>query len=148
MLDLFAKKRKYFTEEEILETYALCQLLPGPGSTQTIAALSLKRGGVLLSIVSLIFWILPAVILMSCVAVMLGIFERKNFDTSFLQFVQPMAIGFILFAGYTVSFKVIKNFSALVIMVGATVVALFFSSIYSLPLIMLGGAVEIGRAHV
>ena len=43
-LDLLVGKRAYLTEEDLIELYALCQILPGPTSTQTITALGFKIG--------------------------------------------------------------------------------------------------------
>ena len=39
MLDQLVERRKYVTAEELMELNALCQLLPGPTSTQTITAI-------------------------------------------------------------------------------------------------------------
>jgi len=44
-VDRLVRKRGYLTEEELMELYALCQILPGPTSTQTITAIGYKRGG-------------------------------------------------------------------------------------------------------
>ena len=46
MLKTFAQERKDVTEEELLEYNSFCQMLPGPSSTQTIALVALKRGGI------------------------------------------------------------------------------------------------------
>ena len=45
MLRLLVEKRKYISEEELLELQALCQILPGPTSTQTITAIAYRKGG-------------------------------------------------------------------------------------------------------
>ncbi len=45
MFDMFVHKRRYVTEEELIELNALCQILPGPTSTQTITAIGFKIGG-------------------------------------------------------------------------------------------------------
>ncbi|MDD2375513.1 MAG: chromate transporter, partial [Eubacteriales bacterium] len=37
-IDQLVAKRKYLTEEELIELVALCSILPGPTSTQTIVA--------------------------------------------------------------------------------------------------------------
>jgi hypothetical protein len=45
MIERLVRKRGYISEEELLELQALCQVLPGPSSTQTVTAISLKIGG-------------------------------------------------------------------------------------------------------
>ena len=44
-INLLVIKRKYLTEEELIELHALCQILPGPTSTQTITAIGFRMGG-------------------------------------------------------------------------------------------------------
>src|SRR6266496_2491518 len=65
MLKTFVHRRPYVTEQELMEYTAFCQLLPGASSTQTLTLIGYKRGGVILAIITLIIWILPACFLMS-----------------------------------------------------------------------------------
>ena len=55
----FVEKRRYISESELLELQALCQVLPGPTSTQTITALGFKIGGPSLAYLTLLVWSLP-----------------------------------------------------------------------------------------
>ena len=52
-LAMFLRKmvneRGYVSEEELMEINALCQILPGPTSTQTITAIGFKIGGPILA---------------------------------------------------------------------------------------------------
>ena len=50
---LLVDKRKYLTEEELMEINSLCQILPGPASTQTLTAIGFKIGGPNLAYLSL-----------------------------------------------------------------------------------------------
>jgi len=45
------------------ETFALCQALPGPGSTKMLYAINVIRGGYIAGIVSFLLWRLAALIL-------------------------------------------------------------------------------------
>src|SRR4030095_11605188 len=107
MLNILVYKRRYFTEEELLEANALCQMLPGPGTTQTIVVLTQKKWSVLMAILALLIWILPASALMSLLVVVFSIFETRNMPTDFLMFIQPMAIGVIAHAGFGLGLKLI-----------------------------------------
>ena len=40
VIDIMVKKRRYITEKDLLELNALCLVLPGPTSTQTVSAVS------------------------------------------------------------------------------------------------------------
>ena len=64
MLKTFVKKHRYISEEELVEYYSFCQLLPGASSTQLITLIGYKRGGVSLAVITLLIWITPACILM------------------------------------------------------------------------------------
>ena len=44
-LDMLVKNRGYLNEKDLIELYALCQILPGPTSTQTITSVGYKIGG-------------------------------------------------------------------------------------------------------
>ena len=69
MLEFIVGKRKYLTEKELIELMALCQLLPGPTSTQTITAVGYKRGGPLLAFATLLIWaLLTDAVSMNCAA--------------------------------------------------------------------------------
>ena len=41
---ILVQKRKYLSEEDLLELNSLCQVLPGPASTQTLIAIGFKIG--------------------------------------------------------------------------------------------------------
>src|SRR6187402_291211 len=66
---ILVDKRKYLSEEDLLEINSLCQILPGPTSTQTLTAVGFKIGGPNLAYLTLLVWILPAVILMTAAAI-------------------------------------------------------------------------------
>ncbi len=138
MLKTFVEKRRDVTEEELLEYNAFCQLLPGASSTQTVTLIGYKRGGIPLAIITLIIWSLPA-----CILMCLFSFILFRFDTHIFHYVQPMAVGFLAYAGYR-AFKIsIKNVATACIMAGAMLGAAIFSGPALFPvLIILGGCVS------
>jgi chromate transporter len=44
-MDQMVAKRQYLTDEELIELMALCSILPGPTSSQTIVSIGYKMGG-------------------------------------------------------------------------------------------------------
>ena len=98
MLKIFVQKYRYITEAELIDFNSFCQLLPGPGSTQTITLIGFKRGGVLLAIITLIIWILPACILMGAFSFLITQYPSRNYSQNQFKFLEPMAIGFLIFA--------------------------------------------------
>ena len=108
-LDMFVKKRAYLSEEDLLELYALCQVIPGPTSTQTITAIGFKTGGTGLAYLTLLTWILPAVTIMTASAIMITSFQDLNISLNFLRFIQPMAVGIVAYSAYRIASKVVKT---------------------------------------
>jgi chromate transporter len=64
-LDQMVQKKKYVTEEEMIELIALCGVLPGPSSTQTMVSIGYKVGGMKLAWLTLLVWALPAMAMMT-----------------------------------------------------------------------------------
>ena len=136
------EKRRYLTESDLIELYALCQILPGPTSTQTITAIGFKIGGPRLAFLTLIVWAIPAVAIMTAVAVTISNFQEQDVSLAFTRFIQPMAVGFVTYAAYTISRKVVNTKTGLVIMLVAALVSFFIRTPYIYPiLIFLAGFV-------
>ena len=141
MLKTFVLKKNYVTEEELIEYNSFCQLLPGASSTQTVTLIGFKRGGVTLAVFTLIIWILPACIIMGGLSFLLTAFPSKNYTANLFKYIQPMAIGFLLFAVFRAYGISITNFITLIIMVfSALLTYAFFKTPWVFPsLIIIGG---------
>jgi len=141
-LDRFVDKRGYLTEKELLELNALCQILPGPTSTQTITAIGFRIGGPGLAYLTLLFWALPAVAMLTFAAIALSTFQKKDEILHIIRFIQPMAVGFIAFAAYKITSKVIESKSGILVLILSTILSLLASSPFLFPtLILFGGLV-------
>ena len=141
-LDRFVDKRGYLTEKELLELNALCQILPGPTSTQTITAIGFRIGGAGLAYLTLFFWALPAVAVLLFIAIAISSFHQKDFILNAIRFIQPMAVGFISFAAYKITSKVIESKSGILVMLISIGLSLIAASPFLYPvLIILGGFV-------
>src|ERR1700744_2325583 len=92
MMKTFVHRRKDVTEEELLDYSAFCQLLPGASSTQTLTLIGYKRGGVVLAMLTLIIFTLPACCLMG----LFSFFPMRT--TALFRFTGTMTIGFLAFA--------------------------------------------------
>lgn len=142
MLKTFVKKRRYISEEELYEYNSFCQLLPGASSTQVLTLIGYKRGGILLAVITLIIWILPACILMGALSFLLTYFTDKNLTESLFKFIQPMAIGFLLYAAIKAFSVSVKNFITQVIMLLSMIVTyLLFKTPWVFPLLIIAGGV-------
>ena len=141
MLKTFVHRRPYVSEQELMEYTAFCQLLPGASSTQTLTLIGYKRGGVVLAVLTLIIWILPASILMGALSFLLHYIDKKALNVDIFKFIPPMAVGFLVYATIMAFNISIKNTVTWVIMgVCAVATFLLFKQPWIFPLlIVLGG---------
>jgi len=137
LLKMMVEKRRYLSENDLMELHALCQILPGPSSTQTITAIGYRIGGPKLAFLTLLVWILPAVSLMTTAAVLLSNIQEKELSLGFTRFILPMAVGFVFYAAYTLSVKVVNTRSGIIIMIVATIVSFLIRKPYIYPLLLL-----------
>jgi chromate transporter len=142
MMKTFVDRRRDVTKEELMEYISFCQLLPGASSTQTLTLIGYKRGGLSLAILTLLIWILPACTLMGGLSFVVAAIGSDNLDNSVFQFIQPMAIGFLAYAGFS-TFKIaVKNLITQVIMIVAMVLTfVFFKLPWIFPILIVVGGI-------
>lgn len=133
------KKRAYLTEDELIELNALCNILPGPTSTQTLTAVGFKIGGPPLAYLTLLVWMLPAVSIMTFAAIGISHLQEKEMSLAFTRFIQPMAVGLIAYAAYGISTKVIHTRLAFGIMIVSAILSFLLNSPYVFPILLLMG---------
>lgn len=141
LLERMVKKRNYVSENELWELNALCNMLPGPASTQLISAIGYRVGGPNLAYLALIVWILPATLIMIGAAILIDFLQENTPGAlNFAKFIQPMAIGFIIFAAQKTIGKMVQSTEAMVLVLISTFVSFFYSSPYVFPvLLVIGG---------
>ena len=143
MLKTFVQQRRDVTEQELMEYNAFCQLLPGASSSQTLTLIGYKRGGVPLAIVTLLIWIAPACLLMGSLSFLLQYFDQKALNTDIFKYVQPMAVGFLVYGSIRAYRISVRSKATTAIMVVALLSAYFIKSPWTFPaLIILGGIVS------
>ncbi len=139
--DQMVVKKHYLTEEELVELIALTGILPGPSSTQTITAIGHKMGGPVLAFLTLLVWALPAIIIMTFLSFLYFFLSKTQFNPNILIYIRPLAVGFILVAGYRIGKKVMKDRLTIVLFLFSLGVTLFIQSALLFPLLLLMGGV-------
>lgn len=134
-------KRKYITEDELKELNSLCNMLPGPTSTQTITAIGYKIGGPTLAFLTLTVWVLPATFIMGAFAILLYLLELDNPKLNFLKYIQPMAVGFIIYAAYKIKDLFVTRPHHWVLMLLSALAAIISNTPYIFPLLLIIGGV-------
>lgn len=145
--DQMVVKKKYLTEEELVELMALTGILPGPSSTQTIIAIGHKVGGPVLALLTMLVWALPVLVIMTALSFSGEIAEKMNFSKDIFRYIGPMAVGFIIIAAYRIGSKVIKDEVSIILMLIGTVVTYYYKAPWVFPaVLLLGGLVSIIRS--
>ena len=139
MLRNFVKRRRYITEAELLELNALTQVLPGPSSTQTLIGIAYKVGGMPIAIITFFIWILPSATIMSVAAISYSLLNRKDQFDHVMQCLQPIAIGIVAFAAYSLGKAVLRTQISIWLAGGALVTSLILRNAYVFPIIILLG---------
>lgn len=134
---ILVKKRAYLTEADLMELNSLCQILPGPASTQTLIAVGFKIGGPNLAYLTLLVWILPAVILMTAAAIVMTSIQEKNWSIEFTRYIQPMAVGFVSYGAYIISLKTVNTKTGIALMILAALISYYIQTPYIYPIIIL-----------
>lgn len=143
MLKNFVSKRKYISENELLELNALTQILPGPSSTQTLIGIAYKVGGLPIAIATFIIWVLPSAFLMCLAVLSYTLLGQKEKFAQILLYVQPVAVGIVAYAAYSFGDKVLKSRTSFWLAAGSLFATLLLRNAYAFPiLILIGGIVS------
>lgn len=147
-LDQMVVKRRYLTEEDLVELIALCSILPGPTSTQTIVAIGHKTGGAVLASLTMVVWALPVLVVMTALSFLYQFLELREISAGILRFIGPMAVGFIVLAAYRIGRKVVVDRTTGLLMAAGAIITYFIRAPWIFPLILVaGGAVSIIQAR-
>lgn len=140
-LEMLVQKRGYLNEKELIELHALCQILPGPTSTQTLTAIGFKIGGPGLAYLTLLVWATPAVLIMISAGVTISLLNEHNFSLEFTKYIQPMAVGIVAYSALVIIKKVVNTKIAVVLMIIAAIISFYVRTPYVFPVLLIIGGV-------
>lgn len=140
-IDQMVVKKKYLTEEELVELIALTTILPGPSSTQTLVSIGYKFGGPLLAFFTMIVWAVPVLILMTLLSFLSGFLGDMNISQEALRYIGPMAVGFIVVAAYRIGKKVVTDKMTVILLLFGAITTYFIRTPWIYPLVLFIGAI-------
>lgn len=141
-VDMLVVRRGYLSEKDLMELFALCQILPGPTSTQTITAIGFKIGGPGLAYLTLLIWALPALTIMIGLGLMVNVFHDLNISLSFLEYLHPIAVGIVAYSAYRISSSVVNTRTGFFLMIISIIAAHEFRTPWAFPIMLIiGGAI-------
>ena len=137
-------RRKYLDETNLIELVALCSMLPGPTSTQTMVSLGYRTGGPLLALLTMLVWALPVLTVMTILSFLYQFLAGRGISADVLRYVGPMAVGFIILAAFRIGRKVVTDVPTALLMVFGAATTYFIRAPWIFPLVLIvGGAVAI-----
>jgi chromate transporter len=143
-MDQMVAKRRYLDEEELVELLALCSILPGPTSSQTIVSIGYKVGGPLLALLTMVVWSVPALMMMTALSFLYRALAAAELSTDFLRFIGPMAVGFIILAAYRIGRKVVTDGLTVCLLLASALCTYFIRTPWVFPLVLIcGGTISI-----
>ncbi len=141
MIRTFVNKRHDVTEEELIEYNAFCQIIPGPSSTQTIMLIGWKRGGIPLALVTLLIWMLPAMLIMTVFSFLIYYLSAATLPEHLFRFIHPMAVGFAAYAAFKMMRKSVNNPMTYGIMLFALAITVIIRTAWLFPVMLLLGGI-------
>lgn len=142
--DQLVVKKKYLTEEELVELIALTGILPGPSSTQTLVAIGYKTGGPVLALLTMLVWAFPVLILMTLLSFLSSFLDTMNLSQDGLRYIGPMAVSFIIVAAYRIGKKVVTDRVTLSLLLFGAITTYFIRTPWIYPTVLIiGGLVSV-----
>jgi chromate transporter len=139
---IFVKKRKDLTEDELMDYYAFCQLLPGATSTQLLGLIGYKKGGFYFSLLVLLIWIIPACIIMCLLSFYTSEETNNLFIKRLFYYIPAMTIGFLLFTAWSLMKHKVKNLRMFSFISGSAIISTFFFKLpWIFPILILVGGI-------
>ncbi|MEQ8423645.1 MAG: chromate transporter, partial [Cyclobacteriaceae bacterium] len=101
-----------------------------------LTSVGYRLGGPNLAYLTLIIWMLPSVLIMTAAGLMVGSFHEKELSLAFTRFIQPMAVGFVGYAAYTISLKTVTTRMGIILMVISAVASYLSKTPFVFPIIL------------
>lgn len=137
---IFVEKRKDLTEQELLDYFGFCQLLPGASSTQLLSLVAYKRGGVILSIFTLFIWLLPAGLIMGLFSFYVSNDINKTETEKLFHYFPAMTIGFLIYTGWSITKSKLNDARIVSFVLLSTIISfIFFKSPWIFPVLLISG---------
>ncbi len=133
-------QKKHYVDEQVLsEMIGVFALVPGPSSTQTIMAIGYVVGGPWLAAFTFLVWAFPAIVTMTLIGLFFPFFQSLIFFHSLGLVLPAIAIGFIFYAGWSLSKKTIRSTQHLVMFLIFGIIGYWLMpiSIWTIPVLLI-----------
>lgn len=91
-------KYSWFTQKELVDMIAISESTPGPIGINMATYVGFKTAGILGAIISTLFEVIPAIIIITLIAKLLDKFKENTIFNSIMKYVRPCTFALILAA--------------------------------------------------
>ncbi|CAG8885996.1 unnamed protein product [Penicillium egyptiacum] len=134
-------KEKWVDEQTYQELFAICQGLPGPGSTKMVFCLALLHAGFIPAILVFLLWTLPGAIGMY--ALSLGVQNMSEtlpeIAYSLLSGLNASTVGIVALAAVQLSEKAIRDKLSRILVIFGACAGLCYNALWYFPVLMVIG---------
>ena len=133
------QEKRWLKDADYAQLVALCQILPGPTSSQVGMALGLQQAGIRGALAAWLGFTLPSILLLVTIAYGLSYFQA-NLPNGLLQGLAIAAVAIVIQALWSMSKNLCPDWSRRLIALGVALFALWLSSaVWQLALLALAG---------
>lgn len=137
----FVAEKKWISDQEYADLVALCQLLPGPASSQVGMAIGFYRGGVIGSVLAWLGFTLPSALIMIGFAISMNSLSQ-TLGNNWLHGLKIAAVAVVAQAVWEMAKKFCASYSKILVAIIAGVAALSFKGVWvQISLIVIGALV-------
>lgn len=129
----FVQRRQWFSEEQYADKVALCQLIPGPASSQIGLLIGFERGGYIGAFLAWLGFTLPSAILLGTLGISLIHFSEIIPQTVFIL-LKSVALAVVLHAVIGMGKTFCTGLLERSLMLSTTALMLFVSAPWTAPL--------------
>ncbi|KAL1962263.1 hypothetical protein VTN77DRAFT_9853 [Rasamsonia byssochlamydoides] len=134
-------KEKWVDEQTYQELFAICQALPGPGSTKMLFCLTLLHAGFIPAVFVFLIWSLPGAIGMYCLS--LGVQHINEILPrpvyALLSGLNASTVGIIALAAVQLAEKAIKDKLTRILVILGACAGLCYNALWYFPVLMIIG---------
>lgn len=134
------EKKKWLSEEEAVDCFALCQALPGVIAINAAIYVGNKQKGLVGALAASFGVILPSFMIIIIVVLFLGAIEDNHYVNGAFEGIKAASAGLILIAAYKMGKQVMKTKQAWFIAIISFIIIIFVQ-VTALWAIVFGGMV-------
>ncbi|KAK6387464.1 hypothetical protein LTS17_000733 [Exophiala oligosperma] len=133
----------WIDEQVYQELFAICQALPGPGSTKMLFCIVLIHAGILTALLTFLIWSLPGAIGMFCLS--LGVRQINEvlpaIAYAFLSGLNASTVGIVALAAVQLSEKAIKDQITRILVIFGACAGLCYTALWYFPALIIAGGI-------